>query len=86
MWALSIEDVWLLYQKQEGVCALSGLPIAWSAVGNEHTASIDRIDSSKGYTTCNTQLLHKDANMMKQSFSQEAFVAMCKAVADKVKW
>lgn len=86
VWDLTIEDVWSLYEKQQGVCALSGLPIAWSPVGNCHTASIDRVDSKKGYTTCNTQLLHKDVNMMKQSFSQEQFVALCRSVADKVKW
>ena len=83
---LTIEDVWFMYTVQEGKCALSGLPIGWAEVGSLHTASIDRIDSSKGYLKENVQLLHKDVNMMKQSFSQEYFIEMCSSIADKVKW
>lgn len=47
--------------------------------------SIDRIDSSEGYLKGNVQLLHKDVNMAKQQYSQDYFVEMCKAVADKEK-
>jgi len=86
LWSLVVEDVWQKYVDQEGVCNLSGIPIGWSAVGQSHTVSIDRIDSAKGYTVDNIQLLHKDINMMKQAFSQKHFVALCKSVADKVKW
>ena len=86
VWELSVHDVWDVYIKQEGVCALSGIPIGWSQIGQMHTASIDRIDSKKGYLVENVQLLHKDVNMMKQAFCQDHFVNLCKAVADKVKW
>jgi hypothetical protein len=85
-WSLVVEDVWQKYVDQDGVCNLSGIPIGWSAIGQSHTASIDRIDSAKGYTIDNIQLLHKDINMMKQAFQQEHFVALCNSVADKVKW
>jgi hypothetical protein len=83
---LSLEDVWFLYTAQEGRCALSGMSIGWAEVGSIHSASIDRIDSSKGYIKGNVQLLHKDVNFMKQQFSQEYFVEVCKAIADKEKW
>jgi len=86
VWELSIEDIWNLYITQDGVCALSGVPITWSAKGLTATASIDRIDSSEGYILENIQLVHKDINFMKQQYSQEYFIEMCKAVADKVKW
>jgi hypothetical protein len=85
-WDLSIEDIWNMYQEQEGVCALSGIPIGWSDKGLTATASIDRIDSSEGYIIENIQLVHKDVNFMKQQFDQEYFINLCKAVADKVKW
>lgn len=85
-WELTIEDIWSLYQQQEGVCALSGVPIGWSEKGLTATASIDRIDSSEGYILENVQLVHKDINFMKQQFDQDYFISMCKAVADKVKW
>jgi hypothetical protein len=85
-WDLQPEDVISMWEAQGGVCALSGLPIGWAVAGLTATVSIDRIDSSEGYLKENVQLLHKDVNMMKQAFSQEHFIAMCKAVADKEKW
>ncbi len=83
---ITLDDVWFLYVAQEGKCSLSGMPIGWAEVSSLHTASIDRIDSGKGYINSNIQLLHKDVNMMKQSFSQEYFVEVCKAISNKVKW
>jgi hypothetical protein len=85
-WELTPEDIVNMWQQQEGICALSGIPIGWSKKGLTATVSIDRIDSSEGYIKDNVQLLHKDINMMKQSFSQEHFVALCRSVADKEKW
>ena len=83
---IAAEDVARWHAEQGGRCSVSGLEIGWQSVGSGHTASIDRIDSSLGYTPGNCQLVHKDINMMKQSFSQEYFVHLCQAVADKVKW
>jgi ribosomal protein L37AE/L43A len=85
-WDLTIENIWDLYEKQDSVCALSGLPIGWSSKGLTATASIDRIDSSEGYILENVQLVHKDINFMKQQFDQEYFINLCKEVANKVKW
>jgi hypothetical protein len=85
-WDLTIEDIWQLYERQDGVCALSGLPIGWAIKGLTATASIDRIDSSEGYILENVQLVHKDINFMKQQFDQEYFINLCKAVIDKEKW
>lgn len=83
---ITIEDVWNKYILQNKVCALSGIQIGWEPVGAIHTASIDRINSAIGYTLDNIQIVHKDINFMKQQFSQERFVELCKLVADKVKW
>jgi hypothetical protein len=83
---IAAEDVARWHAEQGGRCVVSGLEIGWQEVGSGHTASIDRIDSSLGYTQENCQLVHKDINMMKQSFSQEYFVQLCQAVADRVKW
>ena len=51
---------------------------------NKNTASLDRIDSSKGYVEGNVQWVHKMINMSKQQYSQEEFIDMCKAVANRV--
>ncbi len=79
--SITPEFVWDMYIDQEKKCALSGLEIGWVSLGQDHTASIDRIDSSIGYTKENVWLLHKDVNMMKQSFHVDDFVAYCKLIA-----
>jgi hypothetical protein len=66
----------LLDNVQMGKCALSGLPISVK----DHTASLDRIDSSKGYVEGNVQWLHKDINMMKRHYNQDYFIHLCKKV------
>lgn len=85
-WDLEPEDILKLYKDQEGRCALTGWPIGWAERGLASTVSIDRIDSSEGYLLDNVQLLHKDVNMAKQQYSQDYFISMCEAVANKVKW
>jgi hypothetical protein len=85
-WDLTIEYIWNMYEEQEGVCALSGIPIGWADKGLTATASIDRIDNSEGYIVGNVQLLHKDVNFMKQQFDQEYFINICTQIANKVKW
>ena len=37
------------------------------------TASLDRIDSSKGYTEDNIQWVHKDVNQMKMDLPEQRF-------------
>ena len=84
---LTPEYLWELFKEQDYQCALTGWPIGWAQVGSIHTASIDRIDSDKGYIVGNVQLVHKDVNMAKQQYSQEYFIELCTAVAEnKVKW
>lgn len=81
---VTIEEVWDLFVKQGGCCALSGLPIQFAesaAQRNNMTASLDRIDSTRGYVAGNIQWVHKDINKMKNSYSQDRFVEVCLAVA-----
>ena len=70
----------LLDVVQKGKCALTGLKISI----RDKTASLDRIDSSKGYEEGNVQWLHKDVNMMKRHYSQEYFVYLCHLVSGGV--
>ena len=75
------ELIWKIYLDQNKKCALTGIEIGWKEVGQDHTASIDRIDSSIGYVDGNVWLLHKDVNMMKQSFQLEDFIEYCKLIS-----
>lgn len=74
----------LLSQKFE--CALSGIQLVVAKTAREHehgktTASLDRIDSSKGYLPENVQWVHKDINRMKMDLSQERFIQLCDMVS-----
>lgn len=44
------------------------------------TASLDRIDSSKGYIEGNVQWVHKYVNVMKWDFSMEEFLDICRKI------
>lgn len=81
---ISIEDMENQFVEQLGLCYYTKLPIE---IGNEKvigTASLDRVDSSKGYTKNNIQWVHKDINRMKTDFSQEYFVKLCQLVVNQI--
>jgi len=81
--SITIEYAWDLFLKQNRKCAMSGMEINFAATGKDKfTASLDRIDSNEGYVDGNVQWVHKDINWMKNTFSQQHFVDMCKKVAD----
>ena len=74
----NFEYLWSLYLAQNKKCALSGIDLHLPLRrGDLSTASIDRIDSSKGYVKGNVQFLHKCVNAMKWAFEQEKFIILC---------
>jgi hypothetical protein len=83
---LSIDKqyAWDLFVKQDEKCALSGIKLTFPSRHKDKswTASLDRIDSTKGYVDGNVQWVHKDINMMKRIYSQEYFINMCKLVSE----
>jgi hypothetical protein len=87
---VSIEFLWELYLKQNQLCALSGREIQFGShqsigLNPKGTASLDRIDSSKGYVKENVQWVHKDVNMMKQGYDQNYFLDTCKRIVNNLK-
>lgn len=81
---LDIKYCWELYITQEGKCNLSGLPIGFAIANkktSETTASLDRIDSSKGYVVGNVQWVHKNINIMKNVYNQDYFISLCDLVS-----
>jgi hypothetical protein len=86
---ITIEDAWNVYLKQNGKCAISGVDIMLRGqeigisskyVHEKTTASLDRIDSSKGYTIDNIQWIHKDLNQMKSDRTMETFLYWIKTI------
>lgn len=81
---LTIEELWDLFVKQNKKCALSGVDLKFQSNYriSDQTASIDRIDSSKGYTLDNVQWVHKIVNFMKQSMLKSELISWCKRIVD----
>ena len=77
--SITIKQAWDMFQKQNGKCALSGLPIEIKRC-SVHTASLDRIDSSAGYTLDNIQWVHKDVQKLKNNFPEERLFFLCEKI------
>ncbi len=78
--SISQKCAWDIFLKQERRCALSDEILVF---GKNKTASLDRIDSKKGYIENNIQWVHKDINILKNSLPEEKFIKMCIKVAKK---
>lgn len=78
---ISPEDIWNLYIYQDRKCALSGWDILFSLNREKNTASVDRINSSQGYTIDNIQIVHKDINILKMNWSEEYLYKMCNSIS-----
>jgi len=80
---VTIEQMWNLFEAQGKLCALTGWPIVFHRTYRSkatRTASLDRIDSTKGYEIKNLQWVHKDINMLKKNMDDRAFIRLCVAV------
>lgn len=84
---ITVEFLKELWGKQKGICPLSGwelnLPkdtrIGWKT-SDPKNASLDRVDSSKGYVEGNVRFIAVMANFCKQVFTDEDVINFCKAV------
>lgn len=83
LFEITIEYVWDLFLKQNRKCKISGLDLFFGKFTYDYnTASLDRIDSSKGYIEGNVQWVHKDVNLMKGSFIEKNFIEYCRTIAN----
>lgn len=80
---ISNEYIWDLFIAQNRKCALSNIELTFKNKKNKGTASLDRIDSSKGYIEGNVQWIHKHINKMKTDFNQDYFIEMCSLISKK---
>lgn len=71
--------IWGLFLSQQGKCAISGQTLKLCSGGN---ASLDRIDSSKGYFPGNVQWVHKRVNIAKMNLTDEDFIILCDKISD----
>lgn len=81
-WDITIEDLDIQWERQQGRCAYTGWPLEFGTNSTEQTASLDRRDSSGGYTPDNIQFVHKDVNVMKTDLTEDRFLAICRTITE----
>jgi hypothetical protein len=77
-WGINEEE---MFQDYNGICCMTGMHI--SLEYKEQTASLDRIDNSKGYEVGNIQWVHKEINMMRGPLSIDRFTELCEFVSSR---
>jgi len=84
--SITLQDIYEVWHKQNGVCPYSGWQLVnFDTCGDKlafapNRATIDRIDSSKGYTKDNIQFVSFIAQYAKNSFHEDELLKFCKEV------
>jgi len=74
---VTIKDLWELFLKQNGKCALTGEDLKFGYKKNQ-TASLDRVNNSIGYEKNNIQWVHKDINTkLKKYITEDELKKIC---------
>lgn len=84
---ITLDDLQEQWNKQNGICPYSGIPLIIPTYTKNHnnpiyTASVDRIDSSKGYIPGNIQFVSTCINYLKNTMSDEDTKFVCKCIAE----
>lgn len=85
---LTVEHLLGLWEKQQGCCAVSGLPLNLDDgdLGKQALRpSVDRIHPKKGYVQGNVRLVATIVNFGINRWSYDVFVTMCMAVASRTR-
>ncbi|MEB3178939.1 MAG: hypothetical protein VKL59_07930 [Nostocaceae cyanobacterium] len=86
--SITLADLKILWEKQQGICPYTGwnlilLPCTTDYESTPLTtnrASVDRIDSAKGYTPDNIQFVAVIANFAKNAFTEKELIEFCHSV------
>jgi len=77
--SITKEDIMKLVKKQDNKCIYTGREFGWT-YKHLNKPSIDRINSSKGYTKDNIQLVVFQANQAKSDMTHEEFINFVKEI------
>lgn len=82
---IDLDFMYYLWNTQKGLCNISKLPMLFVFNNDrcKYNISIDRINSTKGYTKDNTQLVCDIVNRMKLDLPMNEFVTLCKIIYDE---
>jgi hypothetical protein len=78
---ITLQDLEQLKVTQKNKCAISG--VCFEDYGN-NSISLDRINSTKGYTKDNIQFVTKIVNVMKSNFELKEFLDTCKLITKNI--
>ena len=79
-WSLDPDYLDSLWERQGGRCALTGRPMVVGAGDRLVSASLDRIDNTRGYVRGNVQFVLSAINTAKQNLPQDEFLFLCRDV------
>lgn len=84
---ITLEDLLEQWEKQDGICIYSGVKLNHPKDGgtNLTKASLDRIDSSKGYIKGNIQFISITCNHAKSDMSHEQMLNFCEMISKNYK-
>ena len=85
--SITLDDLYEQWQKQNGICPYSGIKLKIATYTKNHkdpiyAASIDRIDSTKGYIPGNIQFVSTCLNYLKNTMSDSDTRFVCKCIAE----
>jgi hypothetical protein len=79
-WELTLEDI----KEMPLTCYYSGVELSLKGC-EPNSISLDRLDSSKGYTKDNVVFCTVDINRMKWTITEDHFTEICKQISDNYK-
>lgn len=87
---ISIDDLVNQWNIQGGICEFTGVELILSSYSKItknpiYSASIDRIDSSKGYVNGNIRWVSRAINWMKNNMSDELTWKLCELISENMK-
>ena len=86
--SIDISDLEKIFLRQKGRCVYTDLELKFSPVQSginhkrvfDQTASVDRIDSTKGYHKNNIQFVHKTVNVIKWDLDENEFLDLVQKI------
>lgn len=80
--SITKEDLIILAENQNFLCALTGEPLTFIVGAGRllTNASVDRIDSTLGYTKDNIQLVSLQVNILKNTLSMTQLYQLCETI------
>ncbi len=82
---ITLSDLKAQWEKQEGRCPYTGLQLVQPSYTQRNdvkaTASLDRIDATKGYVLGNIQFVSMSINYAKSTLSHQEMVDLCRIIS-----